>query len=190
VKINVTGNSGSGKSTLARQLADSLKLPFHSLDSIVWQPGWRKTPPEQRRILEESIIEQEAWVVDGVSERVRRASDVVIYLDLPRLRCWWRAFCRSLRSLNRTRPELPEGCPEWKVLFRQVRIIRNFPLSAGMAIEREAAASPSRYLVFCETVDVESVLNLLPAPNKHVQLTRRVFAPFAGGNQREHAVCD
>lgn len=48
-RIFVTGNAGSGKSTYAKRLGETLNLPVHGLDAIVWQSGWRKTPPEEKQ---------------------------------------------------------------------------------------------------------------------------------------------
>ena len=56
VKIHVTGNAGSGKTTLAAKLGDALELPVFGLDSVVWQPGWRKTPASERAGLEQALI--------------------------------------------------------------------------------------------------------------------------------------
>lgn len=179
MKIHVTGNSGSGKTTLARELSNALGLPFFSLDSIVWQPGWKKTSPEQRSELEGALLKHEAWVIDGVSERVRKEADVVIYLDIPPIRCWFRTLRRSLMSLTRSRPELPADCPEWRIMFRQIRIIRNFPRHAGLAIEREADLSRIRYRVFAKPVDVNTVLESLIPPNKQVHRTVPTVTPFA-----------
>ena len=57
-------------------------LPVHSLDPIVWQSGWRKTPSSVRLPLEEELVSRPEWVIDGVSSRVRDAADLILFLDL------------------------------------------------------------------------------------------------------------
>jgi len=165
MRINITGNAGAGKTTLALEISRSLNLPFVSLDSIVWMPGWKKIPSVQRRELEQELVERPSWVIDGISERVRQVSDFVIFLDVPRHRCAWRGLKRSLQFINRSRPELPENCPEWRNLPRLMRIIWKFPSKAGLAIRQEAEHSPDRYRIVTGPIDFESVIGLLRPPN-------------------------
>src|SRR5688572_20728163 len=106
LRINVTGNAGAGKTRLAYQIGEALDLPVYSLDTIVWKSGWKKTPADERRALEEGLITKSAWVIDGVSAQVRAAADCIIFLDVPRPLCAWRAIRRNLRYFHRTRPEL------------------------------------------------------------------------------------
>ena len=71
-RIHITGNAGSGKTTLAIALGQHLGLSEHHLDSIVWQPGWKKTPMATRQRLEAAWCEPKAWIIEGVSEQVRQ----------------------------------------------------------------------------------------------------------------------
>lgn len=162
-RINVTGNAGAGKSTLAQQLGEVLALPVFPLDSIVWMPGWQKTPIQQRRAFEQDLINQPSWIIDGVSDHIRQASDLVLFLDVPRRVCVWRCLQRSIRYFNRTRPGLPSNCPEWQILPRLMQIIMQFPSHAGMAIRREAIRAPSRYRVIDQAVDLQSIVALIMA---------------------------
>ncbi|GIG63427.1 topology modulation protein [Longispora fulva] len=123
----MTGNAGSGKSTLSRQLAAGLDLPWFGLDQIVWQERWRKTPEVERDSRIADLIAQESWVVDGVSDQVLRAADAVVFLDVPRYRCYGRAARRNVRYLFSSRPELPDHCPEILIIPRLVKIIWRFP---------------------------------------------------------------
>jgi adenylate kinase family enzyme len=156
-RINVTGNAGSGKSTTARMLGEQLGLPVHSLDSIVWQSGWSKTPTNLRQSLESQLIDQPAWIVDGVSTAVREASDVVIFLDAPTGTCLKRATLRTLKHLWRQRPELPPACPEWRIYPRLVRMIFRFSRHAGLEIRREAEQD-SKYLVLSNAGSFEALM--------------------------------
>jgi len=146
-RIHVTGNAGAGKTTLAAELGEALGLPVFSLDSIVWSPGWKKTPPGQRQVAVRELIERRSWIIEGVSPTVRQASDLILFLDVPRHVCAWRGVRRSLRYLTRTRPGLPADCPEWRIIPRLLQIIRRFPANAGLEIRREAAQDPARYRI-------------------------------------------
>lgn len=158
MRINITGNAGAGKTTLAKELSFLLHLPCFSLDSIVWQSGWGKTPYDQRTALEAEQICKPKWVIDGVSINVRAAADIVIFLDEPRFICAWRALRRSLKYFFRTRPEMPLNCPEWRIIPTLIRIIWRFPTKAGLLIREEALQYPSRYIIIKNKKELEFFL--------------------------------
>lgn len=126
-RILVTGNAGSGKSTLAKRIADRLCLPRHSLDGIVWQAKWKKTPQAEREERIQNLVLKDAWVIDGVSSHVQAVADVVIFLDVPRRVSFWRVTKRNWEFLFRSRPELPPGCSEVLIIPTLIKIIWHFP---------------------------------------------------------------
>jgi adenylate kinase family enzyme len=126
-RIFITGNAGSGKTTLAKALSKQLQLPYVGLDSIVWRPGWAKTPMSERNTQEKVVAADSAWIVDGVSDIILEAADLVIFLDCPRHKCYWRVFWRNLPYLFRSRPGLPARCPEILIVRRLLKIIWHFP---------------------------------------------------------------
>jgi adenylate kinase family enzyme len=125
-KIWVTGNAGVGKTALADLLGRSFGLPVHGLDLIVWQPGWRKTPDDQKLAAIAALTSADRWVIEGVSIPGMRQADLVVFLDLPRRVAIMRAMRRTLRFGFRTRPELPERCPEILITRRLLRVIWRF----------------------------------------------------------------
>lgn len=128
MRILVTGNAGAGKTTLAKILGRALSLSVHGLDRVVWQPGWQKTPPEQKKLaLEQLIASSDEWVIDGVSQTVMEAADTIIFLDVPRHICLFQCAKRNRHYLFRSRQDLPERCPEILIIPRLLRIIWNFP---------------------------------------------------------------
>ncbi|MDO9609546.1 MAG: hypothetical protein Q7J26_13570 [Brevundimonas sp.] len=102
-------------------------LPVFGLDAVVWEAGWRKVSSEKREKAERDLIARPAWVIDGVSARVREAADAVIFLDMPRRTCLLRCARRNWRYLFRSRPGLPDACPEILIVPQLVSIIRRFP---------------------------------------------------------------
>jgi hypothetical protein len=54
-----------GKSTLARQLAERLQLPLYHLDRLFWRPGWQPTPRTEWVQIQQEIIAQDRWLIDG-----------------------------------------------------------------------------------------------------------------------------
>ena len=115
-KVLVIGPGGAGKTTFARELAERTGLPLIHLDSLYWSAGWTPTPNEQWDRTIEQLLARDAWIMDGnygrtLSMRLA-ACDTVIFLDMPRLQSLWRVVWRSIRYRGRSRPDLPQGCPE------------------------------------------------------------------------------
>jgi len=163
-RIHVTGNAGSGKTTLSHEIGVALGLPVYGLDKIVWRPGWVKTPPDERRVLEDALIAEPAWVIDGVSERVRRAADIVIFLDVGPWPCLTRCLRRNLPYLFTGRPDLPEHCPEILILPDLIRLIRNFPRKVRPMILADFAARPDTGLILRTPEDRKAALRRLGVP--------------------------
>jgi adenylate kinase family enzyme len=158
MRIHVTGNAASGKTTLAARLGAELGLPVFSLDSVVWQPGWRKTPPDQRLAAEQKLVALPGWVIDGVSPLVRASADRVIFLDVSPHVCAWRGILRALRYFRRTRPGLPEPCPDVEIIPRLLRLIYRFPSRAGAEIREESARQPHRFRTESRSVNVAALV--------------------------------
>ncbi len=115
-RIVIIGSSGSGKSTLARQLGKTLDLPVIHLDKYFWHPGWVGTPPQDWTEKVQQFAAKESWIIDGnyrstLDIRLQMA-DTVIFLDLPRWLCTWRATKRRFQYWNRQRPDIADGCQE------------------------------------------------------------------------------
>jgi adenylate kinase family enzyme len=129
-RILVIGCSGAGKSTLARKLSAVLDLPLIGLDRIYWRSGWIELPYSEWRAAVEKLVAEPAWVMDGnysgtFDLRMPRA-DTAIWLDYPRTVCLRRVLWRVIKGYGRTRPDLPDGCPEhFEAQF--LRFIWNFP---------------------------------------------------------------
>lgn len=126
-KILITGNAGSGKTTLTRQLTKILnRTNSINLDKIVWKPGWLLTEKNEREMALEKIAREKSWIVDGVSKKILGEADTIIFLDYPKHICYWRVFCRNRKYLFKSRPELPEECPEIRILKKLIQIIWKF----------------------------------------------------------------
>src|SRR6266436_6293293 len=100
-RVVVLGPGASGKSTLAIRLGEITGLPVIQLDKIFWRPGLVATPRDQWVAVQERLVAEEGWIMDGdlgpydaVEVRLR-AADTILFLDFSLLRCAWRAIRRS-----------------------------------------------------------------------------------------------
>jgi len=113
-RVAVIGCGGAGKSTLARDLGRRLDLPVVHLDQHYWRPGWQRSEPAAWREAQRRLVAEEAWVIDGnylsTLELRVGAADTVVFLDLPRWRCAWRATRRVVTG--RGGANTAAGCPE------------------------------------------------------------------------------
>lgn len=114
MKIQIIGYSGSGKSTLAKELSDIADIPLLHLDSTYYYGDWQeRTRDEQTEIVRAFVAANDSWVIDGnymaVATERFEMSDVTIFLDFPKWRCFWAAYRRSVKYRNKSRPDLPCG---------------------------------------------------------------------------------
>ncbi len=115
-RVLVIGPCGSGKSTLARELAPRLGLPLVHMDQMGWQAGWVETEKPELNARLAEVVAQDTWLIEGnygstLAPRLERA-ETVIYLDFPIRLCLWRLAKRIITHRGRSRPDVPEGCPE------------------------------------------------------------------------------
>ena len=112
----IVGAPGSGKSTLARALGERTGLPVRHVDHVHYAPGWVERPRDEKLAMIRRIEAEERWIIEGGlsetwPERVARA-DALVWLDRSVGLRLLRVARRTWTYLGRTRPDLPDGCPE------------------------------------------------------------------------------
>ena len=117
MKIAIIGYSGSGKSTLARTLGACYGAPVLHLDKVQFVPGWQLRDREEAQGLVAAFMRQDSWVIDGnyaafFQEERLAAADRIVFMDFPRLACFFRALKRYCKHRNGTRADMAEGCIE------------------------------------------------------------------------------
>ncbi|MEM6758854.1 MAG: AAA family ATPase [Pseudomonadota bacterium] len=115
-RVMILGQPGSGKSTLARQIGSATGLPVVHVDHIHWMSGWVERPKDEKIAMALAEQAKPEWVFEGglsatKEDRLRRA-DTLIVIELPYALRMWRVIKRTVRHYGRTRPDLPDGCPE------------------------------------------------------------------------------
>lgn len=117
MKIAVIGYSGAGKSTLARALGERYGIPVLHFDVVQFTPNWKERDRAEAHRMVHAFMENPAWVIDGTYssfeyERRLNEADSIVFLNLPRLVCFWRAWKRYVRFRGKTRPDMADGCCE------------------------------------------------------------------------------
>ena len=146
-KIAVVGSGGAGKSTLARQMGAILGLPVLHLDALYWRPGWRPTPSGEWRRIQETIVQGDAWIIDGhyasTLDIRLRAADTAVLLDYSRWLCLARAWKRRFAHRLRARPDMAPGCPE-KIDLAFLLWIWRFPRAGKPRLAAHLAEAAAR----------------------------------------------
>jgi adenylate kinase family enzyme len=165
-RVLVIGSGGAGKSTFAARLAQHTGLPLIHLDALYWQPGWRETPKQEWMATVERLISGERWVMDGnyggTLEQRLAACDTVVFLDVPRIVCLWRAIKRRLRFHRRSRPDMRQGCPE-RLTWDFVRWIWKYPVERRPKILQRLSVleASRRIIVLRSTTEVDAFFRAL-----------------------------
>ncbi len=99
-RVVIFGRGASGKSTLAVRLGKITGLRVIELDKVFWRPGLVATPRDQWVQVQQTITEENEWIMDGdlgpydaVDVRLRTADTII--LDFSLGRCAWRAIWRT-----------------------------------------------------------------------------------------------
>ena len=115
-RVLVIGSGGAGKSTFARQLGELLHIEVVHLDVEHWLPGWTEPSKDEWRLKVEKLLSGDEWIMDGnysgTMEPRLAACDTVVFIDLPRALCVWRALKRVVTYRDGGRPDMAEGCVE------------------------------------------------------------------------------
>jgi adenylate kinase family enzyme len=138
--VVILGPGASGKSALAIRLWEITELPLIELDKVFWRPGLAATPRDQWVKMQQRLVEEDRWIIDGdlgpydaVEVRLA-AADTIIFLDFSLVRCAWRSIRRSreradfwlwlLRYRRQSRPLLMEAITKYAG-HATLHVIRN-----------------------------------------------------------------
>lgn len=146
-RVLIIGPCGSGKSTLSGTLGRRLGLPVYHMDQLGWRAGWVETDKQELRDRLSAIVATDRWLIEGnygstLALRLPRA-DRIIYLDFPIRLCLWRLLRRTWRYRGRTRPDMPDGCPE-RFSLEFFRYVLFWKLGPGPRTERQLAGHESK----------------------------------------------
>ena len=68
---------------------------------------------EEQRTVQNELVKEDEWIIDGnyggTMDIRMNAADTIIFLDIHRTICVYRAFKRVIQYRNKTRPEYGRG---------------------------------------------------------------------------------
>jgi len=161
-RVVVIGNSGGGKSVLARKLAQRRDLPYHEIDAVLWQKGWRLTPQPIYDAEHARLIGEGRWVIDGlgrqdsIATRLARATEIVL-IDMPLWTHFWLAAERHLAWTAGRLEHPPAGMTEPPPLEGLFRTIAEVDREWMPEIRRLVAQEEGRGKVVRRVVGVEAL---------------------------------
>ena len=115
----------------------------------------------------DELLARDPWVMDGnyagTLDRRLAACDTVVFLDLPRTVCLWRAVKRRIVYHRRARPDMTPGCSE-RLTWQFIRWIWEYPRKQGpRVLARLAALRPDqRAVVLRSTAEIDDFLRSIP----------------------------
>ncbi len=115
-RISVVGSPGAGKTTFALELQKKTKLPLVHSDYFFLDP--EKDYLHNRETWKKfslTLNKPKKWIIDGndgsvILERFE-AADLVIFLDIPLIICYWGVLKRRFKYHKKSRPGMH---PEWQ----------------------------------------------------------------------------
>ncbi len=114
-KIMIFGCPGSGKSTLSKWLSFNLQIPCFHNDKYYYERNWKPRSKEDFTQDICAIAGKDSYIIDGNCSRIMLEKklnvDLVIYLDVPLLVCYWRVIKRRFFK-DKTIDDRAEGCKE------------------------------------------------------------------------------
>lgn len=165
-KIAIIGSGGAGKSTFARQISDKLNIEVYHLDAILWKPNWVGTSKDEQKQIQHNLVAKESWIIDGnyggtLDIRLNTA-DTVIFLDIHRVTCIYRAIERVLRYRNKTRPDMGEGCEE-KFDMGFLKWVWDYPKKKRPSILKmlEEVSKEKNVIILCSPKEVKEFIGNL-----------------------------
>ena len=162
----VIGNAAGGKSTLARQMSIARNLPLVEVDQLLWQEGWRLTPPEEYDALHATAVAQDEWIIEGLGSqasippRIARATEVLL-IDLPLCVHFALAAERQAQWSNQTAP--PAGMkkkPPTMALFKTMWEVDQHWLPTIRELCREAEQT-KKVVRLCSLEEVDALIREL-----------------------------
>jgi adenylate kinase family enzyme len=98
-RVLVAGTSGSGKTTVAARVGEVLGLPHIEIDALFHGPGWTQRTEFLADV--EAFTSQPCWITEwqysAVRDLLADRADLLIWLDLPRVRVMSQVIIRTLR---------------------------------------------------------------------------------------------
>ncbi len=136
-RIYITGPVGSGKTTLAKKISSKLNIKHYEMDDIYWSGSYDvKRKASARNEMIRQVINKKQWILEGVYGRewirpVLKNSDVIVFLDYPRIILLWRIISRTLRRTVSKEKGKEAFRESWRGFYLFLRAIHRYKLKSN-----------------------------------------------------------
>ncbi len=114
-RICIIGRPGSGKSTFALKLHTRTGIPVYHLDRYFFTPNWVERDYQEFLALQQGIVNQSQWIIDGNSlkslEMRYARTELCLYFNYPHWLCLLRIIKRFFIKDSAIK-DRAEGCRE------------------------------------------------------------------------------
>ena len=168
MKIAVIGYAGAGKSTLAKALGEHYSIPVLHFDRVQFTSNWQERDREEAQQLVREFMKNPQWVIDGTYskfefERRLLEANSIIFLDFPRLVCFFRAWKRYFQFRNKVREDMADGCCEKMDLeFVSWLLWRGRTRKKREKFQQVVARYPEKTVVLRSQKEIDRYLEGLP----------------------------
>ena len=134
-RIVVIGWPGAGKSVFSEKLSNQLNIGVFHLDALYWKTNHIPLEDKEWRLTHDKIASGKSWIIEGnywTSLDIRiKASDCIIFFDLPMHVCARNVVCRLIAHYGKSRPGTSSGNAERfdrHFMLRMLRVLWIYPV--------------------------------------------------------------
>ncbi len=117
MKVMILGHPGCGKSTMAQALNKKYNIDILYLDQVRFKENWIEREMGECEKLVGDFLKKDSWIIDGNFSKVYyeerfNDADYIIYLNYPRVVCFYRIIKRWFKHRKSPRSSVSAGCNE------------------------------------------------------------------------------
>ncbi len=160
-RILILGGTGAGKTALGKRISRILKIPFYSLDFMVFDENWEKRSMQMRNDLLKKVAKKNEWVVEGQYADewvlpVLKKVELIIILDFKKRVLFKRVFNRFRQGMREK-----SAYGTFSSLFACLKFAGRHDLNRYLKFEEFSKKNKGKFIVLKTDKSVDEFLNSL-----------------------------